>query len=511
MSMMVQATTSAHLGWFDYSIFAVYLATTLGISFAVSKGQKNIKNFLLAGRSIGPVIVAITVLASVFSGVSYIGMPAEIYANGLGYWLIAFSSLITTPVINAIFIPFFYRVKFYSAYQYFEARFSVGIRTLTAALFISKTLLWLSVAIYAPAIVLERVTGLPLWTSITIMGCFTTIIATVGGMKAVIWTDVLQFFVLVGGQFVIMVVAVSAMPDGLTGVYETARDAGRLSFDFSFDPTIRVTVWAIVLGGTVNQLVLLCTDQVSIQRYMTAKSMKTAKKAMWIKVFITIPAVSLFYLTGVVLFSFYHGTGQDPLASGAITKADQILPYFVVNELPRGFQGLLIAGIIAASMSVISSALNSMTTVSLVDLYGQFSKKELNEEKKVKYARTMSFAFGIIVTLLAFSAGRFGSLIEAPVKIFGMLGGAMLGLFLLGMLTERANAQGAIIGWITGTVATSILVFCTDVSFLWYSFTGSIVAFVVGWSCSFLWPDQDISKKKGLTWKSRYDAGDENE
>lgn len=503
--------TVARLDWLDYIIFTVYLAATLGISIVASKGNKDLKNYLLAGRTMGPLVISMSVLASVFSGVSYIGMPAEVYVYGIGYWLLAFSSFITTPIINTIFIPFFYKTKFYSAYQYFEARFSsVGIRTLTATLFVSKTILWLSVATFAPAIALEAVTGLPLWVTIIAMGLFTTFYTSLGGVKAVMWSDVFQFIVLVGGLFVIMVVVVFRVPDGIKGIYETARQAGHLSFNFSFDPTIRVTVWAIMIGGLANQLVLLCTDQISVQRYMTAKSVETAKKAMWVKVWITVPAISLFYLSGIAIFSFYKTIGHDPLASGAITKGDQILPYFVVTELPNGLSGLLIAGVVAASMSTISSALNSMTTVTMIDLYGPFSKKRSNEEGRVRFARNLTTAFGIIVTFLAFSAGRYGTLIEAPVKIFGMFGGAMLGLFLLGMLISRANARGAITGWIIGTLATAVVMFFTDVTFLYYSFTGSVVSFFAGWLCSFFWPDQEINSKKGMTWKLRFETEEEN-
>jgi sodium-coupled monocarboxylate transporter 8/12 len=499
-------TSRAHLGWIDYGIFGICLIATLGIGFLFQKGQQDTKQYLLGGRNMKSLVVSIAVLASVFSGVSYLGFPAEAYAYGMGYSLLAFSSFVTTPIINAVFMPFFYRVRLYSAYQYLEERFAFGLRTLIAIIFVCRTLLWMSIVVYAPALALEHATGFPLWVMILSMGIITTIYTTVGGMKAVIWSNVLQFVVLMGGLIAVVAVAVWNIPGGIDGVLSKAAEGGRLHFDFSWNLTTRVTVWGILIGGTIHNLVLLATDQVSIQRYMTSKNLKSARKAMWIKAYLWVPCAFFFYFAGLVLFSFYKDSGQDPLSLGLISSADQILPYFVVNEMPVGFAGLLIAGIVAASMSSMSSGLNSATTVSLIDLAEQYSKKQIGEKRKVQLAKILTVVFGIIVTLVAFVAGRFGSLIEAPVRIFGLLGGPLLGLFLLGMLSRRANAPGAISGWITGTIATIILAFATHISFLWYAISGMLVSFIVGLVISYMGPNPENSRIQGLTWTTRYET-----
>src|SRR5690606_15523529 len=382
-------------------------------------------------------------------------------------------------------------------------------RTTITVIFLSRTLLWLSLVIYAPALALEHVTGFPLWVLVLAMGCITTFYTTLGGMKAVIWGDVLQFIVLMGGLLAILVVAVMGTPGGLDGVWATGRATGHISFDLSIDPAIRVPVWGVILGGAVHNLVLLATDQTSIQRYMTAKDIKTARKSMWIKAFVWVPCAFLFYFTGLVIYCFYQGTGYDPVSSGALINVDQILPYFVVNEMPTGFAGLIIAGIAAASMSSISSGVNSMTTMSLVDLIGPYSKRDIDEDKKVRYARIMTVVYGIAITLIAFSAGRFGTLLEAPVRIFGMLGGPLLGLFLLGMLSPRANAQGAIIGWLAGTAVTMTVVFATDISFLWYALIGAVSCYAIGWVFSLLWPAPEKHKTAGFVWGSRFERENE--
>ncbi len=496
-------------GWLDYVLFAAYLMGSLGIGVFFSRGQRTIKDYFLAGRSMGPLVVAITVLASLFSGISYLGTPSEVYVYGIGYWLIVLSGFVTTPMLNIVFMPFFYRAKYYSAYQYMEARFSVGLRTLSSALFISRVVLWLSVATYAPALALEHVTGMPMWVSILVTGGVTTLYTTLGGMKAVIWSDVMQFCVLFGGQLLVVAVALWGIPGGVGGAFEIAREAGRLDFNFSFDPTVRITVWSILLGGTCHNMVLLGTDQVSVQRYMTATSLKTARRSMWVKLVISLPALSLFYFTGLVLFAFYSHAGIDPLADGHIDKADQILPYFVVNELPIGLPGLLIAGIFAATMSTISSGINSLTTVTLVDFYKRLWKAELEEAEQLRLARRLTFIYGVLIVALAFAAGRFGSLIEAPVKLFGLIGGPLLGLFLLGMLSRRANAPGAVVGWcVAATITLSVAAF-TQVVFLWYPILGTVLAFVCGWIASHFWAPQSDTALKGLTWTTRYSVDEE--
>lgn len=499
----------ARFNWLDYGVFVAYLLASLGIGVAFTRGQRTIKEYFLAGRSMGSVVVAITVIASLFSGISYLGTPSEVYVHGVGYWLIVLGTFVTTPVMTIIFMPFFYRAKYYSAYQYMEERFSVGLRTLSSVLFISRVILWLSVATYAPALALEHVTGMPMWLSILVTGGLTTLYTTLGGMRAVIWCDVMQFVVLCGGQLVILAVALADIPGGMGGVVDLARETGRLEFNFSLDPTIRITVWSILVGGTCHNLVLLGTDQVSIQRYMTATSLKTARRSMWVKLVISLPALSLFYLTGLVLFAFYHHGGTDPLAAGQIDKADQILPFFVINELPRGLPGILIAGIFAATMSTISSGINSLTTVTLVDIYQRLWKPDASPEHQLRLAHRLTLAYGLLIVALAFAAGRFGSLIEAPVKLFGLIGGPLLGLFLLGMLSRRANAPGAVLGWLAGALATCSVAMFTNTSFLWYPILGCVTAFAIGWSTSLFWPPKGGTSLIGLTWHTRHECDEE--
>ena len=474
-----------HFTWLDYSIFVVYLAGAVSVGMLFIKEQHTIKDYLLASRSMGSVLVGVSVLAALFSGITYLGAPSEVYAHSLAFMLFGLSFLIATPVTTQLFVPHFYQSRFYTAYQYLEERFSVQVRLLASSLFILRVLLWLAMATYAPALALEQVTGLPLWFSILCTGTLTTAYTALGGMKAVIWTDVMQFVVLFGGQVLIFCVAVSRIPHGLKGVYDLGMAGGKIELSLSLDPSDRDTLWGLLLGGAVINLVQLATDQVSVQRYLTATSMKEAQRALWLKLALLVPVFLVFYLTGLVLYAFYQVHG-DPLAAGRITKADQILPHFVINELPAGLPGLLIAAIYSGTMSATSSGINALTTATLVDFRQRLSRKPLSEKQQLRLARYLTVGYGALVILLAFGVGKLGALIEASNKAIGLVGGPLLGLFLLGMLVKRATSWGAVIGWTAGVVAVVPVCFASKTSFLWYGVVGCIVTVFVGWLASLL-------------------------
>jgi len=475
----------SHFTWLDYSIFVVYLAASVLVGVLFVKEQHTIKDYFLASRSMGFVLVGISVLAAFFSGITYLGAPAEVYQHSAMFALIGVSFLVATPVTVYLFIPHFYNSRFYTAYQYLEERFSVQVRLLASSLFILRVLLWLALATYAPALALEQVTGLPLWFTIICTGLLTTTYTTLGGMKAVIWTDVMQFVVLFGGQFAILLVALARIPHGLAGVLDIGRAGGKFELSFSVDPSVRVTLWALLLGGTIINLVQLATDQVSVQRYLTATSMKEAQRSLWLKLALLVPVLLTFYTTGLVLYAFYQ-THADPLAAGRITRADQILPYFVVNELPAGLPGLLIAAIYAGTMSVTSSGINALTTATLVDFHQRLSRTPDSEPRQLRIARYLTVTYGALVVMLAFGVSKLGTLLEASNKAIGLVGGPLLGLFLLGMLVKRATPWGAVIGWTAGLTAAGWICFWTKTSFMWLGFAGCGVTVLVGWAVSLI-------------------------
>ncbi len=478
--------------WLDYTIFGSYLFISVLIGLWFVKGQESLNDYFLAGRNMNRFVVAMTILAALFSGISYLAGPAEVYTSGFGFALVLLSFFIATPFTAIWVLPHFYNSRYFTAYHFLEDRFSLSVRLLASGLFIFRVSLWLAAATYAPALALKEVTGLPLWFTIVCTGMVTTIYTVLGGMKAVIWTDVMQLVVLFGGQVIIMGVALSKIPGGLGIVFETNLVDHRFDLNFSFDPRERVTFWAAIIGGAFLSLVQMATDQVSVQRYLTAGSLRDAQRSLWIKLWLVLPVLVVFYGSGLVLYAFYKVHG-DPLALGQIARADQILPYFVVTQLPVGLPGLLIAAIFAASMSTVSAGVNSLTSATLCDFYQTLSRKApLSEHALLARARWYTLFYGVMVTVLAFAiAGMKTNLVESVNAIIGLVGGPLLGLFLLGIFTKRTDTRGALIGCLSGfavllffffykTPAAPGMVPTPIVSFLWLTMIGCVVTTLVG-------------------------------
>lgn len=491
----------AHFGWLDITVFVVYLLATTAIGLSFARGQKDLGEYLLAGRSMGRVVLGMTILAALFSGITFLAAPSEGYANGMAFFLVNLGFFVATPLTTLLILPFFYKSRFFTAYQYLEERFSVQVRTLASASFIARVLLWLALATYAPALALEQVTGLPLWFTILCTGVLTTFYTTIGGMRAVIWTDMMQLIVLSGGQLIIMITAITRVPGGFGRVVEVAREGGKMELSLSLDPTVRVTLWGLLIGSIFMHLVQMATDQVSVQRYLTAKSLKEAQRGLWLKLWLVLPVTAVFYGTGVVLFAFYQVHG-DPLALGQIRKADQILPYFAVTELPAGFPGLFIAAIYAASMSTVSAGINSLTSASLVDFYQRlWPSPDLSEKSQLRLARWLTVAYGGLVIVLAFLVQHLGTLLEASNSVIGLVGGPLLGLFLLGILVRRASARGALIGWAAGLGVLLPVCFASRISFLWFAMIGCLTTMAVGYLASLFERAPTPEQLESLTWE----------
>lgn len=486
---------STFSGW-DYLIFFVYLAASVGIGVWCSRGQKSLEDYFLAGRNTHRFVIAMTLFAALFSGISYLAAPSEVFTNGFAFAWIGLSFFLATPFTAIWLLPRFYNSRYITVYHFLEERFSLSVRLFASGLFILRVSLWLAAATYAPALALREVTGLPLSFSICITGLVTTVYTMLGGMKAVIWTDVMQLGVLFGGQLLIAVVAASQIPGGFGGVWDTCVANDRFDLSFSFDPRERVTFWSIIIGGAFLSLVQMATDQVSVQRYLSAGSLRDAQRSLWIKLWMVPLVIVLFYGTGLVLYAFYQQHG-DPLAAGKITRGDQILPYFVVTQLPAGLPGLLIAAIFAASMSTVSAGVNSLTSATLCDFYQRLTPPGRADEKHLLgLARWLTLLYGVLVTAAAFGISAMKTnLVESVNSIIGLVGGPLVGLFLLGVFTKKVDSRGALCGCLAGFVALIFLFFyktapapgatpTTIVSFLWFTMIGCFITMLVGWAAS---------------------------
>jgi sodium-coupled monocarboxylate transporter 8/12 len=495
----------------DLAVFACYMLLLVGVGVYFTRQQKGLKSYLLADQNVHWVIVAVSVLAALFSGITYLGAPAETFFYDLTYLWVVVSFLAATPITTLLFLPFFRKLNLYTAYEYLEKRFDVRLRWLASALFITRVCCYLGLVISAPALAIMQITGWDFWFSVLLTGTAATVYTTLGGMKAVIWTDSIQFVVLCGGIVLIVAFAVAGVDGGLVRIWELAAADGKTRlFHFDPNPTTRLTVWNALLGGVCANLVQMVTDQIAVQRYLTAPSLRDSQRALWFKLWVTLPLVGLFYLTGTILYGYYRDHPDQapafenanlvpeltesaaPAVSPAL-KNDRLLPYFVVRHLPSPLPGLLIAAIFGATMAVVSAGINSLATAALMDFRGPSRGEANSERRQFLAARALTVGFGVFATLIALGIGRLGTLLEATNKIMGLFGGPLLGIFFLGVLSRRANGSGALMGAVGGAVAGGLVAFSRElfaypISFMWIAFSATAVTYGLGLVASLLFP-----------------------
>ncbi|XP_078619973.1 sodium-dependent multivitamin transporter-like [Branchiostoma floridae x Branchiostoma japonicum] len=418
----------------DYVVFSLMLVISAGIGvyYRCTGGkQKTTREFLMADRKMGVLPVALSLLASFTSAITLLGGPAESYTFGTQFWVIIFSYFFTFPVCGQVFLPIFYRLELTSAYE----------------------VVYMGIVLFAPALAIEAVTGLNVWISVVSMGVVCTFYTTLGGMKAVIWTDVFQCIIMFAGMITVLIKG-SIEAGGIARVFRVAAESDRIEFfNFSPDPTIRHTVWCLVVGGAFNNMAIYATNQAQVQRYLAVGTEKQAKRAMWLNLPGVILSISIVQLCGLIIHARYHGC--DPLKNGIVARSDQLLPYYVMEVLDiPGLPGLFISGIFSGALSTISSGINSLAAVTLEDLIKPtlkvLKKEDMTEERATLVSKILVVGFGGLCMLFAVLASTMGQVLQASNSVFGAIGGPLLGLFSLGMLFPWANSAGAIVGLLSG-------------------------------------------------------------
>lgn len=480
----------------DYAVVIGYLLTIAAIGSSFYRRKSTPKEYFLGGRKMSWLPVGISIIAADLSAITVMGIPAWGYKHNLELLWVIVGYPLVAPVVILVFVPFYARLNLYTAYEYLERRFSLSVRLVTSLLFQMLRGMHVAIAIYAPSLVISFVTGLPVWKCIIFMGLFTTLYTTLGGMKAVIWTDVIQFCMVTSGITMVLLTAVGHVPGGLTTVYHTALDAGRLKlFNFSTDPTQLTSFWACLIGGSFLALAALTTDQAILQRLFTTKSPEACRQSVILQATLAVPIISLLYVSGIALFAFYH---YNPSHLAGLTAQDAVMPFFAVRELPRGISGLIIAAIFAASMAVMSAGINALTTATTVDIYQRGFHPQDAPEHYAIVGRMGTVGWGLVVTGLALFARHLGALALAYSRVSSFISGPVLGMFLLGILTKRTTARGALIGAAAGMAAVCIASFRTEWSFFYLGPIGAVVTVLSGYFASLFMAPPPGEKTRGL-------------
>ncbi|XP_019375034.1 PREDICTED: sodium-coupled monocarboxylate transporter 2 [Gavialis gangeticus] len=451
MSLFVPPDIKTFASW-DYVVFAALflISASIGVFFAIKERKKaTSKEFLVGGRQMtcGPVALSLT--ASFMSAVTVLGTPSEVYRYGASFILFFIAYTFVIIFTSELFLPVFYRSGITSTYEYLELRFNKSVRFVATLIYILQTILYTGVVVYAPALALNQVTGFHLWGSVFATGIVCTFYCTLGGLKAVVWTDAFQFVVMVLG-FLTVLIQGTLLNGGPSMIWERANNGSRLTiFDFDVDPLRRHTFWTIAIGGTFTWLGIYGVNQSTMQRCISCRSEKQAKLALYLNLVglwvILVCAVS----SGLVMYAHYKNC--DPWTAGFISAPDQLMPYFVMDifsSIP-GLPGLFVACAFSGTLSTVAASINALATVTFED-FVKNCLPNLSENMSTWVSKGLCILFGVLCTSMAVAASLLGGVVQASLSIHGMCGGPMLGLFTLGIVVPWTNWKGALGGLLTG-------------------------------------------------------------
>lgn len=486
-------------GALNMGVLVVYLLAMVGVGVFFVFKNKNTDDYFRGGQNIPWWAAACSIYATMLSSLTYVALPALVFATDWVLYPGMFLILATAPIAIYVAMPFFRRIDATSAYEYLGKRFNLGVRLFGSGLFTLFHIGRMGIVMALTALALSAVTPLSPTAAVLIMGGLCLVYCTLGGIEAVIWTDTIQTFVLLGGAVLCFIFILSGIDGGFGGFIDAgqAHEKFKLfNLDFGSTSFTTLAIWVIVIGGLGQNISSYTADQAVVQRYMTTRDTKQAAKSIWANGIMAIPGALLFFLIGTGLYAFYQ---SNPGKLDPTIQNDQVFPMFIATELPAGVAGLIVAGIFAAAQSTVSTSMNSTATTVVTDFMRPFNALK-TERGYLNAARTLTLVMGVLGTLagLIFISPEIRSLMSEYFKVIGMFMGALGGLFILGVMTRRANGMGALLGIILG-VSVMVLVWqLTDINGYLYATIGIASCLVLGYASSFITPS-DEHDLDGLT------------
>ncbi|NIA15508.1 MAG: sodium/solute symporter [Nitrospiraceae bacterium] len=491
--------SAAPFGIVNYVVLCVYLLAMVGIGVYFANKNKDTDDYFRGGKQMAWWAAGCSIFATMLSSLTYTGVPAKAFAQNWVYMVGNFMILGVAPIAVYIALPFFRQIDATSAYEYLEKRFNRHVRQFGSASFTLFHIFRMAVVMSLTGYALAAATPLSPSQCVLIMGVLSIIYCTIGGIEAVIWTDTVQTFVLFGGALLAFVMLIAGIDGGFGGFVSMASEHGKfqiVNLDFAADSFTRMAIWVVVLGAFAQNLSSYTADQAVVQRYMTTPDQRRAGRSIWMNAILSMFASFLFFGLGTALFAFYrsHPDKLDPTIT-----TDQIFPLFVAREMPIGFAGLIVAGVFAAAQSTVSTSMNSTATAVVTDFLRPWNACK-TERGYLRWARALTLLFGVLGTLfgLMFVDPEVRSLFDSFIKVIGLFMGVLGGLFVLGVMTRRANGAGALTGAIVGAVVMFVLWRFTPVNGYLYTFCGVATCFVVGYVASCVLPG-DRQSSEGLT------------
>ncbi len=471
------------LGTINILVIIGYFAVLAGIGIYFSRRQKSTNDYFKGGGRIPWWAAGLSLFGTALSAITFMAIPSKAYATNWSYVLFNIGILFVAPIIVFVFIPFFRKLNITTAYEYLEIRFNAFVRVICSMAFIIFQVGRMGVVLFLPSIALNVVTGLDIFLCIGIMGVCSILYTMIGGIEAVVWTDAIQVIILLGGAIFAVIYISCSLPGGLGETIDIAVANGKFNLGTTNFDLKDATMWTVIIAACFTHLTTYGTDQSMVQRYLTTSSMKEAQKSVWTNAILTIPATLIFFFIGTALYAYYKIYPEN--LSISIPNGDAIFPWYIFTQLPTGIVGLLISGIFAAAMSTLSGSMNSAATAYIVDIYSRFLHKG-ESGNELRAARMATCVIGIISLSFAFlmATWNIASLWDEFNKILGLILGSMGGLFMLGMLTKRANSTGAIIGIVASIMVQLFVARFQTFHLLLYTASGFISCFVIGYLAS---------------------------
>ena len=501
---MIKPVSTTHpFGAANFTVLIIYLAGMVGVGVYFSRKNKDTDDYFRGGQRIAWWAAGCSIFATMLSSITFMAIPAKAYAQDLVYLIGNMMILAVAPIAVYLALPFFREIDATSAYEYLEKRFNRPVRLFASGSFTLFHLFRMGIVMSLAALALATITPLTAPQCVLIMGVLSVIYCTLGGVEAVVWTDTIQTFVLLGGALLCFVLMITGTTGGLGTLLETANGEGKLCLgNLHWDPTsASLALWVVIIGAIGQNISSYTGDQAVVQRYMTTPDTKRAAASIWTAAILAVPATWLFFLLGTGLWAFYK-SNPDRLDPTFMT--DQIFPLFISHEVPVGIAGLIVAGIFAAAQSTVSTSMNSTATAVVTDFLRPFGVLK-TERGYLNCARSLTFVLGTAGTLLGllFVDPQIRSLFDQFLKMIGLFMGVLGGLFALGVLTRRANGPGTLAGAVGGAGVVLLVERFTRINGYLYAAIGIVACVGIGYAASLLFR----SKPRELTGLTVYTRG----
>ena len=478
----VEVTNEKRFGWLNWTVLALYLLGMLGMGIYFMRKENGADDFFKGGGRIPWWAAGLSIYATMLSAITYMTIPAKAYPTDWTYypmlWMIL---LVSFPVIK-YYLPYFRKLNVTSAYEILEQRFNTFTRLLASALFSIFMIVRMAIVLYLPSLALTAVTGIDIYLCIVLMGLVTIVYCTMGGVEAVIWGDVVQGLILVLGAIFAVVYLAMGTEGGIAGCIDIALENDKLRlFDWS-NTWSQATWWVIIIGGLANNLISYTSDQTVIQRYLTTPDEKSAGRGILVNGLMSVFVSVAFYMIGTGLYTFYktHPAELDV----TMGQSDAIFPFFMMSQMPAGVAGALIAAIFAATMSTISSNINSVATAFSIDFWKRF--RPTTDSQLVVVARWASVVSGLVGLMLALFMATWNiqSFLDFFNEALGLLTSGLGGLFFIAVFMKRVKGNAALAGFVAGEAVVFWMSEYTSANFLLFGAIGMVVSIVVAWLLS---------------------------